>query len=269
MEVVLIVVFALLGAAVGSFLNVCIDRLPAGKSLVYPSSYCDACQRSLSARDLIPLLSFVWLRRRCRYCGALLPWRVFLVEVTGAALFPLLYWHYGLTARFGITVFYFCVFTVILVIDLRHQLILNKIVYPVAAVALLLDILVPQPEMLALAPGPFQDLPQSAAGAVTGITGGVVGFVLLMLPALVFRGGMGWGDVKMAGLIGLAVGFPLVLVAVVGAVVLGGLVAVVLVVFRIRRRKDGIPFGPYLSLATMVALVFGNEILNWYLAFFP
>ena len=269
MEVVLIVVFALLGAAVGSFLNVCIDRLPAGKSLVYPSSYCDACQRSLSARDIIPLLSFVWLRRRCRYCGALLPWRVFLVEVTGAALFPLLYWHYGLTAQFGVTVFYFCVFTVLLVIDLKHQLILNKIVYPVAVVALLLDIIVPLPDMLTPAPEAFRDLPRFASGAVTGLTGAVAGFILLMLPALVFRGGMGWGDVKMAGLIGLAVGFPRVFVAIFGGIVLGGLVAVVLVLSRVRKRKEAIPFGPFLAVATMAALVFGNQILDWYLAFFP
>ena len=269
MEIALIVVFALLGAAVGSFLNVCIDRLPAGKSLVYPSSYCDACQRRLSASDLVPLFSFLWLRRRCRYCDALLPWRVFIVEAAAAALFPLLYWHYGLTPEFGVTVFYFCVFLVLLVIDLKHQLILNKIVYPVAVVALLLDIIVPLPDMLTMAPQVFQDLPRFAAGAVTGLTGGVAGFILLMLPALVFRGGMGWGDVKMAGLIGLAVGFPLVLVAIVGSVVLGGLVAGALVLSRVKKRKEAIAFGPFLAVATMITLVFGNQILDWYLAFFP
>ena len=269
MEITLIVIFTLLGAAAGSFLNVCIDRLPAGKSLVSPPSFCDDCQRPLLLKDLIPLFSFLWLRRRCRYCGAPLPWRVFLVEASTAALFGILYWHYGLTAQFGITVFYFCVFIVILVIDFKHQLILNKIVYPVAVVALLLDIIVPLPEMLTLAPGIFRDLPQFAAGTVAGLTGGVVGFVLLLLPALVFRGGMGWGDVKMAGLIGLAVGFPLVLVAIVGSVVLGGLVAGALVLSRVKKRKEAIAFGPFLAVATMITLVFGNQILDWYLAFFP
>ena len=263
MEITLIVVFTLLGAAVGSFLNVCIDRLPAGKSLVSPPSFCDACQRPLLLKDLIPLFSFLRLRRRCRYCGALLPWRVFLVEVSTAALFGLLCWHYGLTAQFGITIFYFCVFIVILVIDLKHQLILNKIIYPVAAVALLLTILVPQPEMLTLAPNAFLGMPDIAARTVSGIAGGAAGFIMLLLPALIFRGGMGMGDVKMAALIGLAVGFPLVFVAVFGAIVLGGFVAVFLVVFRLRKRKDAIPFGPYLSLATMATLVYGNQLLNW------
>jgi len=271
MDIALAVVFALLGAAVGSFLNVCIDRLPAGTSLVSPPSYCDACGRRLAARDLIPLFSFLWLRRRCRYCGTLLSWRVFLVELGTAALFPLLYLHpdYGLTAQFGVTAFYFCVFIVILVIDANHGLILNKIIFPVAAVALVLDILVPQPEMLASAPAVFQDLPRFVAGAVTGITGGLVGLVLVLLPHLVYPAGMGLGDVRMAALMGLAVGFPLVFVAVIGAVVAGGGVAIILLAFRLRGRKDAIPFGPYLSLATMVTLVFGNQILDWYLAFFP
>lgn len=269
MEALLVVVFALLGAAVGSFINVCIDRLPAGRSLVHPPSYCDACQRRLAAKDLIPLLSFLWLRRRCRYCGALLPWRVFVVEAASTALFALLYWHYGLTAEFGVTAFYFCVFIAILAIDLEHQLILNKIVYPVALVALLIDVLVPQPEMLAQAPDAFSGLAQFAAGTVSGVAGGVTGFILLLLPALIFRGGMGWGDVKMAALIGLTVGFPRVFVAILGAIVVGGLVAGGLVLFRIRKRKEAIPFGPFLSLATMATLLFGNQILSWYLGLFP
>jgi len=269
MDAALIVLFSLLGAAVGSFLNVCIDRLPAGKSLVRPPSYCDACQRRLAPRDLIPLFSFLWLRRRCRYCGAILPWRVFLVEAGTAALFALLYWHYGLTAGFGLSAFYFSVLIVLLVIDLDHQLILNRIVYPVALVALLLDILVPQPDMLAMAPAAFLGLPDIAARTVSGITGGATGFVLLLLPALIFRGGMGFGDVKMAALIGLAVGFPRVIGAVLAAIVLGGVVALVMVVFRLRKRKDAIPFGPFLAVAAMATIVFGNEMLDWYLGLFP
>jgi leader peptidase (prepilin peptidase)/N-methyltransferase len=268
MEIMLIVIFTLLGAAVGSFLNVCIDRLPAGKSLVSPPSFCDTCQRPLLLKDLIPLFSFLRLRRRCRYCGALLSWRVFLIEAITAALFGILYWHYGLTAQFGIIIFYFCVFIVILVIDLQHQLILNRIVFPVAVVALLLTILAPQPELLTLAPDAFLGMPDIAARTVSGIAGGAAGLILLLLPALIFRGGMGMGDVKMAALIGLAVGFPRVFVAILGAIVLGGFVAIFLVLSRLRKRKDAIPFGPYLSVATMATLVFGNQLLNWYLGLF-
>jgi len=269
MEVTLAVVFGLVGAALGSFVGACADRLPAGVSLVRPPSFCDSCQHRLSPLDLVPVFSFVWLRRRCRYCRTLIPWRVLLVELATAVLLVLLYLHYGLTAQFGVTAFYFCVFILILIIDMEHGLILNKVVYPVALVALLVAVLVYQPAMLAFAPGAFQDMPAMAARTVSGIAGAATGFLFLMLPALVFPSGMGWGDVKMAGLIGLVVGFPRVLVAVVGAVVLGGIVAIFLLALRVRKRREAIPFGPFLSVSTMITLVYGNDILSWYLGLLP
>jgi len=222
----------------------------------------------LPPKDLIPLLSFLWLRRRCRYCGALIRSRVFLVEVATALLFAFLYWHYGLTAQLGITAFYSCVFLVLLVIDLERQLILNKIVYPAAVVALLIGVFVLQTEAVAHAPKLFLSQPAIVTRTLVGVTGGATGFILLLIPALLFRGGMGWGDVKMAGLIGLVVGFPLVFVAILGAMVAGGVVGGALLLFRIKDRKDPIPYGPFLSLATMATLFYGNEILDWYLGLF-
>ena len=274
MDIALIVVFVLLGAIIGSFLNVCIDRLPLRKSIVSPPSYCDACQRRLAPVELIPVFSYLWLRRRCRSCGALIPWRVFWVEVGTGALFGFLYWYYMVrpispeTAQLAVTAFYSCIFIVILGIDLEHQLILNRIVYPAAIIALVLDISLNQPGLVASAPPAFLSMPAVATRTVTGITGGATGFVLLLIPALVFQGGMGWGDIKMAGLIGLVVGFPVVFVAIFGAIVVGGLVGGALLMLKIKGRKDAIPFGPYLALATIVTMLFGNDILNWYLGLF-
>ncbi|HEY40289.1 MAG TPA: prepilin peptidase [Dehalococcoidia bacterium] len=275
MDIALIILFTLLGTIVGSFLNVCIDRLPVKKSLLRPPSYCDACQRRIAIKDLIPLFSFLWLRRRCRYCGALIPWRVFWVEVGTGILFGFIYWYLMVhpaspeTVQLVVTIFYSCVFVVIFGIDLKHQLILNRIVYPIALIALVLDIALNQPWILESAPGAFQSMPDVAARTVIGITGGATGFVLLLIPALVFRGGMGWGDVKMAGLIGLVVGFPLVFVSILGAIIVGGLIAVVLLITRVKKRGEAIPFGPFLSLAAIATLLFGNEILSWYLGLFP
>ena len=161
-----------------------------------------------------------------------------------------------------------CIFIVILGIDLEHQLILNRIVYPAAIVALILDISLPQTALIASAPDAFLSLPAVAARTVVGVTGGVTGFGLLLIPALIFQGGMGWGDVKMAGLIGLVVGFPVVIVSVLLAIVVGGIVGGVLLLLKIRGRKDAIPFGPFLSLAAIATLLFGNDILNWYLGLF-
>ncbi len=246
------VIFALAGAAIGSFLNVCIDRLPTGGSILRPPSFCDSCRRQIPRKELVPLFSFLWLRHRCSNCGASIPWRVFWVEAATGLAFVLLYWHYGLTGELAVALFYFSLFIVIFVIDLKHQLILNLIVYPAAAIALILNIFMSEP------------------GFLDGLLGGGVGLAVLLVPAFLTRGrGMGWGDVKMAGLIGLVVGWPQVLVAVIGGIVVGGLVAALLLLTRLKGRKDAIPFGPFLSLTTMATIVYGQEILDWYLGFFP
>ena len=250
MEALLIVVFALLGMTVGSFLNVCCDRLPVGKSLVYPPSHCPACQRHLSPKDLIPVFSYLWLRGRCRYCQASIPQRLFWVEVSTGVLFGFVYWRYGLSIELAITLFYCCLFIVLLVIDLEHGLILNKVVYPGAAVALIIDVLAPQP------------------GIIYGAIGGGVGLALFLIPALIYPRGIGWGDVKMAALIGLVTGFPLILVALLLAVIIGALVAGLLLALKIKKRKEAIPFAPFLSLATIVTLLWGSNILSWYLGLF-
>ncbi len=260
MEVVLTVVFALLGTAIGSFLNVCTDRLPAGKSVVHTPSHCDACQHPLSPKDLVPVFSYLWLRRRCRYCQAHIPQRIFWVEIGSGFLLAFLYWYYGLSVEFAVIAFYCYLFIVLMVIDLEHKLILNKITYPAAAVALIISVLIPSIGSTDVS------LPWSEIA--NGAIGGATGLVFLLIPALIYRGGMGWGDVKMAALIGLVTGFPLVFVALLMGVILGGLVAGILLLLKIKKRKEAIPFGPFLSLATIATLLWGNDILNWYLGFF-
>ncbi len=261
MEIMLTVVFALLGTAVGSFLNVCIDRLPIGRSLVYPPSHCDACQHRLSPKDLIPVFSYLWLRRRCRYCQVPISQRIFWVELGSGLLFAFTYWHYGLSPELAVATLYCYLFLVIGVIDLEHKLILNKITYPAAAAALIvlaIDSFLPEP-------GIFRNLifvPEISI--LSGVIGGGIGLGIFLLIVLISRGGMGWGDVKLAALIGLVTGLPLVFVALLMGVVLGGLVAGILLLLRIKKRKEPIPFGPFLSLATIATLLWGASILNWY-----
>ena len=254
MEILFIFLFAILGLVVGSFLNVCIDRLPQNKSIAYPPSHCEACEHKLAVKDLIPVFSYLRLRGRCRYCQASIPRKLLWVEVATAVIFALLYWHYGLSAELGVMAFYGCLFIIIFVIDLEHGLILNKVVYPGMVVALL----------LALYPWPW--LTQSIGMRVAyAALGGAIGFAIFLLIALVSRGGMGWGDVKLAALIGLAAGFPMVFVAIIMAAILGGIVAVALLIARKRGRREMIPFGPFLAVAAMVTLLWGNNILSWYL----
>jgi len=260
METLLIVVFALLGIAIGSFLNVCIDRLPTGRSLANPPSHCDACQHRLAPKDLIPIFSYLRLRGRCRYCQASIPRRVFWVELGTGLLFAFTYRQYGLSVEFAIITFYCCLFIVLGVIDLEHKLILNKIVYPMAIVALIISILLPQ--------SGNTSIPLPWPRAVNGVIGSAIGFAFLVIPALVYPAGMGWGDVKMAALIGLATGFPLVFVALLTGIILGGITAGILLLLKIKKRKEAIPFGPFLALGAVTALLWGSDILNWYLGIF-
>jgi leader peptidase (prepilin peptidase)/N-methyltransferase len=253
-EIILIIIFAILGLAVGSFLNVCIDRLPRNESIINPPSHCSVCQHKLATKDLIPVFSYLRLRGRCRYCRASIPQRLFWVELATGLIFALLYWHFGLSIELGVMAFYACLFIIIFVIDLEQGLILNKVVYPGMAVAFL----------LALYPWPW--LNQSIVMRVAyAALGGAIGFVIFFLIAFLSRGGMGWGDVKLAALIGLATGFPLVFLSIIMGAILGGIVAVALVIVRKRNFKGTIPFGPFLALATMVTLLWGSNILSWYL----
>ncbi len=194
------------------------------------------------------------------------------MEISTAILFAYLYWQYGLSITGAVTAFYCCLFIVLMVIDLEHGLILNKVVYPSMAVALLISVFLP-PSKVAQLDGAAALLintlpPQLQLGIVSAAIGGGIGLGLFLLIVLISRGGMGWGDVKMATLIGLVSGFPVVFVALLLAVIGGGLIAGALLIFRIKKRKEAIPFAPFLSLGAIASLLFGSNILNWYLGLF-
>lgn len=247
--------FVLLGLSVGSFLNLCSDRLPRDQSIIRPGSRCDNCDRSLKAIDLVPVFSYLWLRGRCRYCGARIPIRLPILEFVTAAVFGLLAWHYGLSLELAIALIYASLFLLIFVIDLEQGLILNIVILPAVALAFVLSFFW----------AGFEVWPEVGPGfVVSSLLGGAIGFGLMMLPYLISRGGMGAGDVKLAALIGLVAGFPLVLVALLVGIIAGGLVAAVLLISRLVGRKDAIPFGPFLVTGVVVSLIWGENIIDWY-----
>ncbi len=258
MEAIFIIIFVLLGIAVASFLNVCTDRLPRNESLLFPASHCDSCHHPLAIKDNIPIFSYLWLRGHCRYCQASIPRRMLWVEIGTGALFGLTCWRYELSSELAIALLYICLFIVILVIDWEHRLVLNKLVFPAIAVALLIS------AFFSIFSVQSEIVPEIGDAAI----GGGIGLGLFLLVAIVSRGGMGWGDVKLAALIGLVTGFRLVFVALLMGIILGGVVAVTLLALRIKRRKEAIPFAPFLSLATIVTLLWGSDILDWYLGLF-
>ncbi len=233
----------------GSFLNVCIDRLPQGQSIINPPSHCSACNHKLGILDLVPLFSYLWLRGRCRYCQAPIPLRLSIVEGITGLLFTLLYWYckFELGPQLGISLIYACWLIIIFVIDLENQLVLDKVIYPSMALALAFSFFWP------------------GLGVVSALAGGALGLAAMALPLIIYRRGMGMGDVKLGALVGLMTGYPLVLIALLLSWITGGLLAAILLAFRIKKRQDPIPFAPFLAVSAMVTLLWGQAIYQWYL----
>ena len=256
----MILVFALLGLFVGSFLNVCIDRLPRGQSIIHPRSYCAACNRKLGNLDLIPVFSYLWLRGRCRYCQAHIPIRLPIVEGVTGLLFALLYWKFGLGLELGISLVYTSLLTAIFVIDLENQLVLDKVIYPGMALALAFSFFWPRLEGMSMVSG------EALSKVLSSLAGGALGLAAMALPyILTHRRGMGLGDVKLGALVGLMTGYPLVFVAILLSWIIGGVVAAILLALKVKNLKDPIPSATFLVISAMVTLLWGQAIWQWYL----
>lgn len=240
-----------MGLIIASFLNVCADRLPADKSIVKPPSHCDSCNRRLSVKDLIPVFSYLFNCGKCRYCSAKIPLRVLLVEIGTAVIFGLLFWRFGLTIDFVYAAFFSCIFILIFITDLEHGLILNKVVYPSAVIALV---------FIVVNSAVFSEWPKTFESLI----GAAGGFILFFLIVIFSRGGMGFGDVKMAALIGLVLGWKSGLVGILLGIIIGGIAAIVLLIMRMKGRKQAIPFGPFLSIGAIVSMFYGSVMWQWY-----
>ena len=257
----LLVVLAL-GLCVGSFLNVVIYRLPLGKSIVFPSSACPACNYMLSARDLVPVLSWLLLRGACRKCHNKISIRYPGVELLTGILFVLSYLFEPQLAGFVFAAAFTAILIVITFIDYDLQIIPDELLLLLGLFAIAANIyssfLVPltggQPIVAGL---PFIGWWQLLLGAVTG-------FAVMLAVFLLSRGGMGGGDVKFAAVLGMWLGWKIVLFALLLAFIIGGLVGIILLVTGVKERKDPIPFGPFMACAAYAFILFSKDILALY-----
>ena len=237
------------GLLIGSFLNVCIWRLPREESIIRPGSHCPACSTVLGARDLVPVLSWLFLRGKCRFCGEKISARYPSVELLTGGLFLACYLHYGLTPELVAALVFSSFMVAITFIDLDHQIILDGMLALLAICGLGLQ------------------LWTGSVGWVSMLIGAFVGGGLLLLLAILSRGGMGGGDVKFAAALGFWLGWPGILLGLFLGFVLGGLISLLLLVTGLRGRKDFIPFGPFIAIGAWIALLYGRRILDWYLGF--
>lgn len=242
----LIVLALALGAVIGSFLNVVIVRLPKQESLAFPGSHCPACGSSIHWFDNIPIVSFLWLRRRCRQCQAPISWRYPAVEAATAGLYALAAWHFGWQPALMWAWLLIALLIVITAIDLESQTIPDRITLPGIAV------------------GFVASLVASRTSWLESVLGVVVGAGVFFAVIILSRGGMGGGDMKLAAMIGAFLGWKLTTLTIMLAVILGGLVAVTLLITGLKQRRDPIPFGPFLAASALVSLLWGDHILRWY-----
>jgi leader peptidase (prepilin peptidase)/N-methyltransferase len=234
------------GLALGSFLNVVAARVPLKRSLVSPGSACMACREEIAWYDNVPLLSYALLRGRCRSCGVHIPLRYPAVELVTALLLAGSVWKFGLGGSAAVASFFCLALVAVSATDLEHRIIPNRIVVPAGVIVLAAN--------TALHPGP-----QWAIGAF-----GASGF--LLVAALAYPGGMGMGDVKLAFLMGAALGKTVPVALFVG--MLAAMIPGIVLLVRHGRaaRKMGVPFGPFLALGSVVALFAGTWLLHGYLS---
>jgi len=246
--------FVAFGAIVGSFLNVCIYRLPLRKSIMWPSSACPHCDRELSWYENIPVVSFLALRAKCRTCHAPIAIRYPLVEALTAALFALGWWHYGPGALLASRLVFGCALLVLFAIDLEHHLLPNAITLPGIAVGLAFSLFT-EPGWQA-----------SLIGALAG--GGVLFAAAEAYYRIRHEEGLGMGDVKMLAMVGAFLGWKLALVTLMLASLAGSVVGVALIASRRGTMKYALPFGTFLALGAAAAATIGPSALDWYLGFF-
>jgi leader peptidase (prepilin peptidase)/N-methyltransferase len=253
-EAVTVVTLALIGLCVGSFLNVCIYRLPRRESLMWPASHCTSCSRPLAWYENLPLVSWLALRGRCRTCGTRISLVYPLVELITAVVFVSGYLIYGWTPLLAARLLFACAMIVLFVIDLQHQILPNVITLPGILLGFVLSIVLP--------PGWLSSLIGLLAGA---------GLLFAIMEGYArARGfeGLGMGDVKMLAMIGAFLGWPLMLLTLVLASFAGSVVGVGMMAARRGGMKTALPFGTFLAVGALVAAVVGADILDWYLSFY-
>ena len=245
------VTVAAMGAVIGSFLNVCIYRLPRQESIVWPGSYCPSCEAPIAWYDNLPLLSYIGLLGRCRQCHAPISLRYPVVEALNAA------GYVTILAIFGISwtaLFYAMLFSALLVVtgtDLTHKIIPNLVTLPGIILGLV---------------GAATVLPVGPVNALLGVIvgGGILWALAWASPYLFGKEGMGGGDIKLLAMIGAFLGWkPALLTIMIGSLT-GSVIGVSLIAFGFMKRDEYIPFGPFLVFGAIVSMFFAQPLLDWY-----
>jgi leader peptidase (prepilin peptidase)/N-methyltransferase len=248
-------IITILGLIVGSFLNVCIYRMPRDMNIIRPRSSCPSCGGLVRFYDNIPILSFLLLKGRCRDCGSPISIRYPIVEALNGIMYLFAYMRFGLDYSLPIVLALLSSMVVITFIDLEFQIIPDQITLPGILIGLVASSFV--------FPDPFE--PAQITGMINAVVGLFVGGGLFLAIAVLSKGGMGGGDIKMMAMVGAFMGWKGVLLTTLIGSVVGSAIGIGLMVFKGKDRKTKIPFGPFLAFGAVVTLFGGALILDWYL----
>ena len=240
----------LVGAVIGSFLNVCIYRIPLDLSIIRPGSSCPACKTAIAPYDNVPILSFLLLFGRCRKCRAPISWRYPLVELLNGLGYLLLVWMFGLDVTSLVYAIFYSALLVVTFIDIDYQIIPDVITYPGIVLGIGLSVFLP-------------------VGIVDSLIGFLVGGGLFYLVAeaslrILKQDGMGGGDIKLIAMIGAFLGWQSVLLTIFLSSLGGALLGGAFMLIKGWGRKTPIPFGPFLALGAIIAMFWGAPIMEWY-----
>ena len=242
----------LFGSIIGSFLNVCILRIPGNMSVTYPASHCPACKKPIPFYFNIPLISYIILGAKCRYCKSPISFQYFFVELITPLTFVLLYFFFSLSFPLLLTFIFSAALIVITFIDLEHQIIPDRISLPGIIICFIFSFFVPWVTPL-----------ESAIGILAG--GGILYIFAEGYHFLTKKEGMGGGDIKLLAMIGAFLGWKGALTTLMLGAFIGSFIGIILIIFKGKNTKYAIPFGPFLSAGAFLSLLWGEQIVYYYL----
>jgi leader peptidase (prepilin peptidase)/N-methyltransferase len=251
----------LFGLCVGSFLNVIIYRLPEEKSIVFPNSACTDCNEKLRSIDMIPILSYIFLGGKCRYCKKPISIQYPLIELFTGLVWLFTYIKFGFSIETVAIIFLYTLLIPVAIIDLNHMIIPNGLVLTGFIGGLLLSAYHIFFEPISIYRSTAWYAPFIGMISSSGIL-----FIIALLSFIKYRddGGMGMGDVKLFIPIGMILGWKLSLLSLFLSIMIGGIISIILLIFKVLNKKSALPFGPFIVISTFLCGFFGNNIIDWY-----
>jgi len=255
------VILFIFGAVIGSFLNVCIYRIPREKSIIHPPSFCPGCEKPIKFYDNIPIVSYILLKGKCRSCGVRIPLRYPIVELITALLFVILYRQFGLSFEWLVNVFFVCLLIVISFIDLDFKIIPDILSIGGLALGLFFSFFRPLFKHLE----PIVRIQDAFLGVLIG--GGVLFAIAFLYQFFTKKEGMGGGDIKLLAMIGSFCSIKGVIFSLLTGSLFGTIVGIPLMIAKGGDTKYAIPFGPFLSLGALLYIFKGDMLIRLFLNF--